>query len=525
MSSDKQETSIGDQRKAIERYAKENGYRIVGEYTDEGISGDATEKRLEFQRMIGDCSSGRFKIVLCWDQDRFGRFDPLEAGYWIKPMRDARVQLVTVSQGLVDWDDFAGRIVYSVTQEGKHAYLRDLSRNVLRGKLEAAKRGDWGGKAPIGYVIENKRLTLGDPAEVQLVKNIFTWYLAGDSIRGITRRLNELGKSTREGTAWIPSTIQHILKRVTYTGTFKWNERQNGKYNRIADGKVCDSNGNGAQVDDWIVIPNNHPAIIDQEAFDAVQRRLTECKKRTTPHANGGKFLLTGLVRCGKCGGTMFGTIPHKGQAVSNICSTEHSTGKCDRNAARQDELLSHVVNAVVDRFSNPDVGNRLRNELYERVKATTHKTNPKAIGKQLATVDNKLTKAKRRLVEVDADMIPIVSEHIRELTTKKDEVQASLKAAQTPTRARLADVDVRVRRAMELYSGLRETLENADTLRLRELLSQTIDKIEVWSNPVMRGRRRVFQLDRGVIHLRGDELRKLSHSTRPTPQAYHARR
>ena len=81
-----------------------------------------------------------------------------------------------------------------------------------------------------------------------------------------------------------------------------------------------------------------HVAIIDQQTFDAVQQRLSERKQRTTPHKNGGKFLLTGLLHCGKCGGRMFGTDPRKTQAVSYICGTDLSTDKCDRNAAKQDE-------------------------------------------------------------------------------------------------------------------------------------------------------------------------------------------
>ncbi len=72
----------------------------------------------------------------------------------------------------------------------------------------------------------------------------------------------------------------------------------------------------------------------------------------------------------------------------------------------------------------------------------------------------------------------------------------------------------------MGRFARLRETLQQADTVHLRELLGQTIDKVEVWSNPVMRGRRRVFQLDRGIIHLRSDELNKLSLSLRPRPPA-----
>ena len=76
------------------------------------------------------------------------------------------MQLVTVSDGPIDWSDFSGRVIYTIKQEGKHQFLRDLSRNVLRGRLAAALRGDWLGKTPFGYVIENKRLILGDPADL-----------------------------------------------------------------------------------------------------------------------------------------------------------------------------------------------------------------------------------------------------------------------------------------------------------------------------------------------------------------------
>ena len=289
-----------------------------------------------------------------------------------------------------------------------------------------------------------------------------------------------------------------------------------GKYHGLSNGTVVDAHQGDNHTDDWIVIPNNHLAIIDQQTFDAVQQRLSERKQRTTPHKNGGKFLLTGLLRCGKCGGRMFGTIPNKGQQVSYVCSTDHSTGKCDRNATKQDELLKHVIDTVVDRFSNPDVVERQREELYRQVKMTTRKTNPDAISRQMAALETKLTKAKQRLLEVESDMVPIVSNHIRELTGKRDELQASLKVAQIPTRTRLTEVDAKVDKTMGWFARLRETLQQADTVRVRELLSQTIDKVEVWANPVMCGRRRVFQLDRGVIHLRSDELDKLLPSSRP---------
>src|SRR5262245_36378992 len=69
------EASIPDQQKHVRQYAAERGYRILRWYT-ETVSGDDTNNRTEFLRMCDDATAlGDFKAILCWDQDRFGRFD------------------------------------------------------------------------------------------------------------------------------------------------------------------------------------------------------------------------------------------------------------------------------------------------------------------------------------------------------------------------------------------------------------------------------------------------------------------
>lgn len=134
----------------------DNGYRIIRDYVDEGISGDATSKRVAFQQMHhAACSRRDFAAILCWDQDRFRRFDIIEAGRWVYPLREAGVSLVTVNDGTMDRNDFTGRVVYTIKQEGKHQFLRDLSANTTRGLLAKAKRGEWvQGKPPYGYAVK-----------------------------------------------------------------------------------------------------------------------------------------------------------------------------------------------------------------------------------------------------------------------------------------------------------------------------------------------------------------------------------
>ena len=152
-SSDKQERSLSDQRREIEKYAEANAYRIVDWYEDDAISGDDTERRLGFKAMHSAAIAGSaFEAILVWDIDRFGRFNSMEAGYWNHPLMKAGVRLVAVNEGVINWNEFAGRVMYTLKQEGKHQFLHDLSRNSTRGRITTARKGFLCGQAaPYGY--------------------------------------------------------------------------------------------------------------------------------------------------------------------------------------------------------------------------------------------------------------------------------------------------------------------------------------------------------------------------------------
>jgi hypothetical protein len=83
MSSDKQDASPEQQRAELIKLAARDCFHVVGEYRDDAISGDRTDKRDAFQQMIRDAAAGKFKAILCWDQDRFGRFDSLYCGRFV----------------------------------------------------------------------------------------------------------------------------------------------------------------------------------------------------------------------------------------------------------------------------------------------------------------------------------------------------------------------------------------------------------------------------------------------------------
>ena len=164
MSSAKQESSPAQQQKEIVALARQKGYELVAWYADESISGDEIEKRPDFCRMLADTQKGKFQVILCWGQDRFGRFDSLKAGFVVEPLRAAGVHLVTVTQGEIDGNDFAGRMMYAIQQEGKNQFLLNLSATTLRGRMRFnhVGNGTFGGSEPI--VVENAHPALIDEA-------------------------------------------------------------------------------------------------------------------------------------------------------------------------------------------------------------------------------------------------------------------------------------------------------------------------------------------------------------------------
>jgi len=507
MSSDKQEASPKQQREEITKLAKREGYRIIHWYTDEAVSGDATEKRFQFQEMIRDANSGKFKAILAWDQDRFGRFDSIEAGHWIYPLRKAGVCLVTVAQGRIDWSDITSRIIYGVQQEAKHAYLRDLSRNVTRGLIARAKRGEWvqGNRPPFGYALDNGRLVLASSCYVKLVRRIFREYLADTSLQELTSRLNEGGVMSPSGGVWYRSTVRAVLTNVRYTGTFIWNVRSSSKYYCVRNGEVSEAPRAGKnEPGDWIVLENNHPAIIERRTFDAAQRRLLarRSKKRSSASSpRPDRYVMTGLVHCEKCGSRMVGHSVKGHQYL--ICSGHLDKGAsfCDRNTVRQDELVRHVVAALEERFLDPAMVEEQRAEILADTRRSVQPGTRTKLRRQLGVQDEKLAKAKRRLVEVDLDMVSVVQQRIRDLQERQTQLKHQLSQATVPKKRRLSEANQKFEAALSLFSRLQQSLIRSDFKTLRDCLEKTIDKIVVKVSKTKQGRRHRYQLLGGEIY------------------------
>ena len=560
-STSRQEKSLDDQRSEIERYAADHNYRIVRWYQDDGISGDATERRdgfLEFHRAA--CNGRDFDVVLVWDQDRFGRFDSMEAGYWIHPLRKAGVRLVSVTEGPINWDDFTGRVMYSLKQEGKHQFLRDLSRNVSRGQISNAQKGLLCGQAaPYGYDrmlvdesgVERQRVRNGeefakarswrtklvpsdDAARVVTIKWLFRTYAETDTgLRSLADQLNARGVPGPTGGPWYAASIKAILENRNYTGTFTWAKRREGKYHRVAAGQICERDrsevtlspaGKPLAVDNpreaWIVVPNAHEALIDQDLFERVQEKLHDRRRdksgqsyRSHTRGNDDSYLLSGLVYCAHCGCKMHGaTLMAKGHKYPKYtCSTYGRSGKnnqfgCGCHAAHQELLVEVMVRKLQETVLSGNNLDRLREALHRQIekRCAVSSGDTGAMKKQLAALNREIEQAAANFLRAPTEVLDLVGEKLSALKRQRDHLQDALRAAEratTPVDA-IAEVDAAVGRLWRLG----EELATAEPSRRREVFRQFVDRIELRFDKVQKGKRTECPLKSGEIHLRTGE-------------------
>ena len=518
MSSSKQDKSISAQRDELLKLAKAKGYKVVREYVDEAISGDDTDKRTGFLKLRKDCENGPdFSIILVWHEDRFSRNDPLEYGYWLKPIRDSGVVLETPT-GRVDWESLGGRLLSLIGQEMRHDYLRQLSRNVARGQLAAAKSGGGGtgGASPVGYKRKGGEI-LVDPYWAEIVQRIFTEYLkAGASLRSVTNLLNSENVPSSRGKRWQLSTVRDVLRNRKYTGCFVRFKRQEGKFHSIVAGEIVsrrktDRTGRAEPM----IVERRFEAIIDQRTFDKAQRKLLR-RRGHTAHRTGHQYVFSGLLRCGDCGGIMGGAIAKsgiisgtKGRRSYSVyrCQTFHVHGRsaCHCNGVGEAALLDVVLRKIqVEVFSDKAIDRLL--VAYRKRLAARQQTLPaddSKVRRRIEDLDRQIDQGLDRVLRAPESLVGTLYGKIDKLRQERERLQADLSAiGQSETGVAVLD-DAKVDEAARILRDIREAFSDAKPEEIRDLISPLVSKIELHYRHVPNGKKERNFLQGGTIFVR----------------------
>ena len=164
------EQSIEGQLRVCHKYAKREGYTVVGEYIDRAISGK-TDDRPDFQRMISDSSKKVFQYVIVYKLDRFTR-NRYDSAIYKHKLKKNGVKIVSAMENIGDNPESI--ILEAVLEASAEYYSLELAQKIKRGMRESALKGQFcGGGIPLGYKSAGGRLVL-DETKAPFVKRLLS---------------------------------------------------------------------------------------------------------------------------------------------------------------------------------------------------------------------------------------------------------------------------------------------------------------------------------------------------------------
>lgn len=282
--------SPAEQEAEARQVCQRENWAVAHVVTDSlGASRHSKGTRAGWKKAKAIVGAGDVDILVTWEASRAQR--DLEAY--------AELRRLCADTGVL-WN-YSGRTYDLRTKDdrfstGLDALLAEREADETSDRVRRATRANAAAGRPHGrrlygyertYDPTTGRLTgqVPHPSEAPAVRSAYAWFLSGEGLRTIARRLNDAGDTTSTGARWTDSQVRRLLSNPAYAAR------------RVHRGEII-----GAA--DW-------PPLVDPATFDRAQQLADERRTRNTRYT-GKARLLTGVARCGKCGGKMVAIHDHK---------------------------------------------------------------------------------------------------------------------------------------------------------------------------------------------------------------------
>ena len=308
-------------------------------------------------------------------------------------------------------------------------------------------------------------------ARWRIVKRIFREYVEeGRSMSNIAARLNaeKIPSPGEMGKPWRFDTVKTILENPAYVGDYAGCRYAYGKYYSIKNGEIAKGSGRCRRPEaEWIVHQDHHEAIIDRATFEKAKVILAKGKTGRSPHTpETNPYVLSGLLRCGRCGAFVWGMTANKVNKYYR-CSNQQYNGDeaCEGCTVREDVMLRAIADHLDQEFLDLDgkgfAWKAHRKELrpgdlpkaFAKVKKLVAPPKQPVLDRQrqerqATALIAQIDKARRNLVLLDPDNIPAAEDEIRRLQAERAQLELELR--KRPPSA--ADVNAE---AMEILRSL----------------------------------------------------------------------
>ena len=402
--------SIDDQLRICREYAKSHGFTFLEEhlYVDEALSGVGADRPGLGRLLNAALSPARlFDIILLDDSSRLAR-NTKDALTIFECLNFAGIRLIAVSQG-IDSENEQAQVLVTVHGMVDSLYVKELAKKTHRGLEGLVLRGQHAGGRCYGYDsvpvdgATGKQLVINED-EAKVVRRIFEMSASGQSLKTIAKTLNHecvpspRPRSGKKYATWCPTCIREMLRRDLYAGKVIWNS------SRFV--KVPGTNKRVRRArpeSEWRTVAHPELQIISDELWQRVQERqkrlmtmYSGAKKGLIPRSATSPYLLSGILKCGVCGGNLiivtgyssYGHYPQYG------CSQHFNRGACSNAMLiRRDWIEERLLDELQNQVLKPEAIDYVLNEFGDHLKGA------------FAKLSNQMTQMRERRQKLEGEL------------------------------------------------------------------------------------------------------------------------
>ena len=330
--------SIENQVQFCIDYAHKLGIYDYEIYEDEGFSG-SNINRPKFKKLLNDAKNKKFNYLICYRLDRISR-NVSDFSNLIETLNKLNISFISIKEQF-DTSTPMGRAMMYIASVFSQLERETIAERIKDNMYELAKSGRWlGGVAPLGFSSQ-KVINLDDnnkersfyklipiEDEVTTVKLLYNEYLNLRSLTKLHKFIYNSAILAPNGKVFDISSIALILRNPVYVkannDVIKYLSSKGMKIIGSANGELGILTY-GKNTKTAIGAISMHSGIVPANIWLEVQLLLDSNKSKSPRSGTGSNSLLSGLLRCSKCGKNM--RISYKKSSSGNISNYYYICG------------------------------------------------------------------------------------------------------------------------------------------------------------------------------------------------------
>ncbi|NWJ98920.1 MAG: recombinase family protein, partial [Chloroflexi bacterium] len=342
---------------------------------DQGHSGSSINGRDGFQYLMAQVGLGKAGAVVSIEVSRLAR----SCTDWYRLLEICALSstLVIDEEGVYDPSQYNDRLLLGFKGTMSEAELHWLTQRMQGGKLAKAEKGELRCLLPVGLIYDSvgtNRIVLDPDEEVQqAVRLVFELFAHSGSALAVAQHFEQSGLKfpTRQWEAvhqgevvWRPlsyTRVLNILHNPTYAGAYVYGQVHYRTKVEVGDKPTLKGHRERRKLEDWpIILEGHHPGYVTWDVFVGNQKKLADNRTYDPSQAGGagavhkGEALLSGIVRCGRCGRKMKVHYQKEGSFCYQCEDRDGSSGSLfklcqDVRGSRIDQAVASAVLEAIE--------------------------------------------------------------------------------------------------------------------------------------------------------------------------------